>query len=125
MFLLEALAQGGEGLPRCLIPARSWTLVVPGPQVRGHVVPDALLASTLLLITSERWSCRTLAPVCGQGMPDIPDCCQHPLKAHKNKLSVGSPVGKIDSVHRTVAGISSDRGAYHVPVIGSNSWTGI
>lgn len=56
---------------------------------------------------------------------DVPDCCQHPLKAHKNKLSIGLPVGKIDSVHPTVAGTSNDRGAYHVPVIGSNSWTGI
>lgn len=56
---------------------------------------------------------------------DVPDCCQHPLKAHKNKLSIGLPVGKIDLVHPTVAGISNDRGAYHVPVIGSNSWTGI
>lgn len=56
---------------------------------------------------------------------NVPDCCQHPLKAHKNKLSIGLPVGKIDSVHPTVAGTSNDRGAYHVPVIGSNSWTGI
>lgn len=55
----------------------------------------------------------------------LPDCCQHTLKPHKNKLSIGLPVGKIDSVHQTVAAISSDRGAYHVLVIGSNSWMGI
>lgn len=55
----------------------------------------------------------------------LPDCCQHTLKPHKNKLSIGLPVGKIDSVHQSVAAISSDRGAYHVLVIGSNSWMGI
>lgn len=52
------------------------------------------------------------------------DCCQHPSKAHKSKLSIGVPVGKIDSVHPTVAGISSDRGAYHVPVMGSTAGRG-
>lgn len=55
----------------------------------------------------------------------LPDCCQQTLKPHKNKLSIGLPVGKIDSVHQSVAAIPSDRGAYHVLVIGSNSWMGI
>jgi hypothetical protein len=73
-----------------------------------------------VLINSDRWHCHTESPE-----HQHPDCCQHPLKAHKNKLSIGLPVGKIDSVHPTVADISNDRGAYHVPVIGSNSWTGI
>lgn len=76
----------------------------PGPEARGAGHP-----SSLVFINSDRWRCRTQSPVCTEGVLDLPDCCQHPLKAHKNKLSIGLPVGKIDSVHPTVAGISSDR----------------
>lgn len=94
----------------------------PGPGGAGVLVASCTALQSLprALITSDRghqepaaWN--TVAA----------DWCQHLLKVHKNKLSIGLPVGKIDSVQPTVAGISNDRGAHHVPVIGSNSWTGI
>lgn len=95
------------------------------PQVRRHVERDVRPASTLVLINSDYCCCPTQCPARGECVLDVSDCCQHPLKAHKNKLSIGLPVGKIDSVRPSVASISSDRGAYHAAVIGSNSWTGI
>ena len=64
---------------------------------------------SLVFINSDHWRGRTQSAACTEGVLDLPDCCQHPLKAHKNKLSIGLPVGKIDSVHPTVASISSDR----------------
>lgn len=87
--------------------AWNWTLEVlgtPGPEACGAGRP-----SSLMFINSDRWRSRTQSTACTAGVLDLPDCCQHPLKAHKNKLSIGLPVGKIDSVHPTVASISSDR----------------
>ena len=84
-------------------PWRCW-----GPQVQRHVELDAPPPS-FVFINSDHWRGWTQSAACTEGVLDLPDCCQHPLKAHKNKLSIGLPVGKIDSVHPTVASISSDR----------------
>lgn len=87
--------------------AWNWTLEVPGTP--GLEMCGAGCPSSLTVINSDHWRRRPQCPARAEGMLDLPDCCQHPLKAHKNKLSIGLPVGKIDSVHPTVAGISSDR----------------
>lgn len=47
-------------------------------------------------------------PLNPKPQPNTPGS-QHPLEAHKNKLSLGLPVGKTDSVQPTVAGLRSDR----------------
>lgn len=93
-------------VPAVLMPGQNcarvqiWTWVVP----RGPDVQTPSWHLPLVLINGDRWGGGAPCPGNGVCVVGTPDCCQHPLKAHKNKLSIGLPVGKIDSVHPTVAG---------------------